>query len=537
MKNERIKRTAFLMVLLILAGFILVRSHQATQRRQVEQKLQAILSTVTFHIDNNGDELQALTAFRPSVDQLGPRSAAAYYGTLTKLYMLRADADNAFITFVDAQIQGEISRAYDIIAWLYADIAQIYVSFHTYDLATACYETALRYGESAGMSSVFYENCYTMLADLCARQGDPAQARAYYLLAEENDTEDLPEYQSMDLRRRLILADITRQEGDYTACESSLAFVGQTIDALDYPPMDFLWASGIYYPYMELCARLALERGDLEQALVYMDGMFAAGTLYGQVDSLMNFLTEAVAVLKDIDTASLAPELAAVVESYTQRLLLEFPQAFQSKNAMAGAHIYNSNLATIQVFVQKYKVENFYLLVAQCAVIVVCVIAALILFWRRSVERARIDGLTGAYTRKHFNRVLEKLKNGTAPYGVIMYDIDHFKQINDGYGHEAGDAVLRDISARVLTLLDRGCKLYRYGGDEFCIICLHKPLAEMGALAETIRACAESMCWSGGFRATLSMGAADSLDGGDVMAKVDEKMYASKEAGRNHVSW
>ena len=539
-KRLKLIRCIMLLLVFVAVAYGVAMCLRSVSQKQKGQEMLDYISTLSFSVDESDQELEGLLKFAEDIPSLSNRDAAKYYGTMTKLYMLRADADNALLTFIDSFIQAELCKAYDVIAWLFADTAQVYIDFFTYDLAIECIDSALRYGECQPMDDFFYEYCYLTLAELYARKKEPSidKAKEYYEKSLEADSVDMPEYQSMDMRRHLVLANIALLEGDNKSCTSHLDVVGDTIDALDYPPIDVLWASGIYYPYLEMRAKAALENENYEELLYYMDSMFAAGNLYGQTGSLMNSLSDIVATFKEINDELLSSELRMIIQNYTQKLVLEYPGAFQEKNIIAGTHIYNSNMATILAIVQRYNTERFYKLVAQCAIAAACLIVSLILVWQKSERKGRVDGLTGAYNRKYFNHTLESLQSGRAAFGIIMYDIDFFKQINDGYGHEAGDMVLRDITSLTMRLLGHDSRLYRYGGDEFCIIAKYMTVEQLAALAERIRKEAEELRWEvTGLRATLSMGVAHSSEGQDVMAVVDERLYKSKEAGRNFVSW
>lgn len=518
---------------------VTVGINQFLVQKQNGQELEKIIRRLTYEVDKNMEEIQLLKDFAPAVESVSERNQAVYYRTLTKLYILRDDMDNALLNFVDAQIRGEIAKAYDIIAWLYADTAQIYMEFDSDELALRCIDTALAYGAEAVMEDFFYEYCYVTKGELAARLGDTDDAAASYEKSLEYDAPDRLEYQSMDLRRDLIMADVAMQNQNLDKAGEHLSKMQEFIMTLEYPPMDALWSSGIYYPYLTLQTRYALEREQYAVAMQYMDEMFATGLMYGQISSLMTFLNDILATIDHIDLKNVSQELTDKIEENTRTLVLEYPEAFQNRNNIASTHIYNSNMITIAVFVQKYEMENLYRMIVRGVAVVILIVSGLVMLIQRSVKKGRIDGLTNAYIRRYFNEVYEDLKNSNAVFGIIMYDIDFFKQVNDGFGHEAGDWVLRDTAKVVTSLLDRNAKLFRYGGDEFIIICKKKSLEEMAVLAERIRSSVEKMKWKEGMKVSFSMGVAisDQCENRDVMAKVDEKLYESKEAGRNHVSW
>lgn len=120
-----------------------------------------------------------------------------------------------------------------------------------------------------------------------------------------------------------------------------------------------------------------------------------------------------------------------------------------------------------------------------------------------------------------------------------MLDVDHFKQINDTYGHEVGDQVLIDIVKAIHVNLTVRCPLIRWGGEEFFVCCPGMPLAEAAALADvlrhalkTVRAAEQTVTAS--FGVATWHGASDTADA--LCARVDAALYAAKQGGRDRVA-
>jgi diguanylate cyclase (GGDEF)-like protein len=165
--------------------------------------------------------------------------------------------------------------------------------------------------------------------------------------------------------------------------------------------------------------------------------------------------------------------------------------------------------------------------------------------------RAVEDGLTKLATKRHFRSQIE-LHTGLArrhgdPLSLIMIDIDHFKKINDTYGHLTGDVILRGVAEIILRNLRRtdaaAYSAYRYGGEEMSVILPKTDIARATEVAERLRAQIEArpLIGSGGekVRVTVSCGVAflspamDAID--DLIAAADQALYAAKEGGRNRV--
>jgi two-component system, cell cycle response regulator len=165
-----------------------------------------------------------------------------------------------------------------------------------------------------------------------------------------------------------------------------------------------------------------------------------------------------------------------------------------------------------------------------------------------SYDRGTIDGLTQilnkATTLNRLEESFKKAKLTETGLALIIFDLDHFKKINDTFGHQAGDYVLREVAAVVKNQLIRsGDAFGRYGGEEFVIILYGSSLQRACDVAERIRSTIEKHEFSFGGKkipVTVSLGVA-ALDRSEpnadaLFAKADQAAYRSKEAGRNRVS-
>ena len=165
---------------------------------------------------------------------------------------------------------------------------------------------------------------------------------------------------------------------------------------------------------------------------------------------------------------------------------------------------------------------------------------------RQALEKlANKDGLTGLTNRRHFmltaDAELQRAQRYQRPITIGMADLDFFKQLNDTYGHAAGDAVLRAYATLMLDTLRQSDLVCRYGGEEFAFVFPESTLLETEKLAERFRAlCAETdirLADGRLVRVTMSMGLADASDCPIEVAlkRADEALYEAKHQGRNRV--
>ena len=161
-------------------------------------------------------------------------------------------------------------------------------------------------------------------------------------------------------------------------------------------------------------------------------------------------------------------------------------------------------------------------------------------------ELATTDGLTGLFNRRHFMELAEteihRAKRYGQPMAAIMFDVDHFKRVNDTYGHDAGDEVLRALSALGVKLFREVDVLGRLGGEEFGVFLPQTSMEDAMMVAERMRAGVEAAVVAsseGDLKITISIGVATlepNVEGIEALLKhCDLALYAAKNTGRNKV--
>ncbi|MCX7142173.1 MAG: diguanylate cyclase [Proteobacteria bacterium] len=166
----------------------------------------------------------------------------------------------------------------------------------------------------------------------------------------------------------------------------------------------------------------------------------------------------------------------------------------------------------------------------------------------RNYTGAITDALTGLKNKRYGLARLEEAESFAqrhdAPLGLLMCDIDHFKHVNDTYGHPVGDAVLREVSRRIAACVRKSDVAVRYGGEEFMLILPRTGADALAIVGEKIRArvAAEAVCPRPGMPSiavTLSVGMAAYRGAGDsgdaLIARADAALYRAKQGGRNRV--
>ena len=157
------------------------------------------------------------------------------------------------------------------------------------------------------------------------------------------------------------------------------------------------------------------------------------------------------------------------------------------------------------------------------------------------------DRLTGLYNRGHWEESLKVAYARHQRYGnatsLVMLDIDHFKRVNDTYGHQAGDKVIEEVSRLIREHVRETDVAGRYGGEEFGVVLSDTDKTGAQVFAERLREAIEGLEVlhnDQSIRFTISLGVADlsqpSINHADLIARADHALFASKNAGRNRVT-
>ncbi len=160
------------------------------------------------------------------------------------------------------------------------------------------------------------------------------------------------------------------------------------------------------------------------------------------------------------------------------------------------------------------------------------------LLYERSREQARQDALTGLLGHRVFHEMLEEQTGQSDPFSVVLIDIDDFKQINDLYGHQTGDDALRLVADALRGEVRGFDKVFRVGGEEFCVLLPGLEHGDAFHVAERLRASVAGVVSA--LPVTISLGVASfpthALRRDELLTQADAALYASKRGGKNRTS-
>ena len=168
----------------------------------------------------------------------------------------------------------------------------------------------------------------------------------------------------------------------------------------------------------------------------------------------------------------------------------------------------------------------------------------LLLLNKKLEEMAHIDPLTGSYNRRHFYEVSKEIlaisKREKNSLSLAMIDIDKFKDINDNYGHDIGDEVLKILVKEIKKTIRESDIFIRYGGEEFLVIFANTNIKQALVVSQKVRKVIESCVAVEDIRFTISIGVSEFKNESDdietLLKRADVALYAAKNSGRNRVN-
>ena len=162
------------------------------------------------------------------------------------------------------------------------------------------------------------------------------------------------------------------------------------------------------------------------------------------------------------------------------------------------------------------------------------------------IDSVKTDGLTGLLNRRFFDKQLDlelaRAERANSALGFLLCDLDNFKQINDSFGHQVGDLVLKLVSSAIKDNIRETDFAGRYGGEELCVLLPDTDLTGAGEVAEKIRSAVEQLDINqeqGGLRVTVSIGVStfgeQASTAEALVQRADENLYQAKANGKNQV--
>lgn len=394
------------------------------------------------------------------------------------------------------------------------------------------YETAidtLNYGltleiENESQNNKIKEYIYLNLADIYTRINDTEKAKEYlyksYDYANENKNKDI----RSDDARKVIAANILLIHNKVNEAEKLLESIN--INGKDVVIVDE------YIPYLLLKSKIEFINGNNEEGIRIANILFDACESEQQVDIELNSINELLKTLKENNDES----KSEIISIFNDKLMTLYKQVVSDKNKNSVSYIIENidkKMIEFEYMNNKIKLNYF---ISTIITLAIAGFVILIYMLGKSKNQNMRDGLTDINNRRYFDIKYNKYIKSDKKFGLIILDVDKFKSINDTYGHSFGDEVLRKLAKTIKFNLSHSEMVFRYGGEEFCILCKKENIESVANLAQKIRHEVENLVWENNIKVTISAGVSFNNKGNDVFKEADENLYKSKSNGRNKVT-
>ena len=355
---------------------------------------------------------------------------------------------------------------------------------------------------------------------ITAMHGDNGELRGFFSVT--RDLTELSEQRLRDLRFSLVRALTDCVDVD-TAADTILELTTFTLGAT----FSEMFIARQEQGRPDSTSRHAIPRATLDAIDVAAEG--AAGPLDALIARVRTTGTRVV--VSDLDQLGASAQVAAAV-ALGVRAAIACPIATPSGIVGVLAYFFETLPS-----VETRTAETITEISAEAAHVVTRIRAqgALRDEALRMAELASTDRLTGLKNRREFDRILGTIPR--QPFAILAIDVDHLKRVNDQFGHEAGDTVLRTVATTLALMLRGWDVIARVGGDEFAAILLDVDPAEAASAAQRLRAAMHLVPTPGG-RSNISLGWASAPAGTDPMSawrRADECLYEAKRSGRDRV--
>ncbi len=314
-------------------------------------------------------------------------------------------------------------------------------------------------------------------------------------------------------------------QNQYELCAKTLSLFPENISVSSSPFLN------TYIPYLDIQSKLFFQTNKIEEGFQKTEQLITYCDTHHYENFKLQHLSDILTLCKnnaiqhtylsDFETI-LAKEYPIVLKQRTENMSTFMLYAFRNLTQNMNTLIYTKEL--------KWKTFALTTIFLLSAVI-------LLIMLKRSINKNRMDGLTNVFNRSHFNYIYDGILKNQMPFCIIIFDIDNFKSCNDVFGHEFGDEVLIKVSHTAKNAIPSSCNLFRYGGEEFCIICPNTSMQKTCQIAESIRSKIEALSWDKDTKITVSLGIAESSEHEKPLTIADERLYHSKHNGKNRYTF
>lgn len=453
------------------------------------------------------------------------------YERMAQIYKFKGDTLSFYHTMGNALYYLEKGGNRSIAVNIYEDIANYYISECNYEQAENIIQNVYSLCPISDIDDPQVKSyAYRMEAILARHSGDLKSAISYM---DESDriTEACSDqiwYASYIAINAATRAGIVFDEGRFDEAEAIIRDYRDS-EFFTVPIFADIMTRDFSLPYYDTAVKLAAREKDEKELAVLLDKASKAASQYG-------FRRKELSIILDIleGDYDLSDQTRDKLTGTTLLIYSEITKAQSDEYAaMINSPLEDGIHEQAALEREKQEQELAFSIYAITILITLTVITILTLVIRRSLT----DPLTRIGNRRGLDYYLHLLRLLRRNIHTLMIDADDFKKVNDNFGHDQGDEVLKRIGSLLNTMKGRNNRSFRYGGEEFVMIIHNLDTNAVIRIAENIRRDIEWQTWDFPRKVTVSIGLSSGTASMETVRHADECMYHSKQNGKNAVTY
>ena len=453
------------------------------------------------------------------------------YERLAQIYKFQEDTLSFYHALGNALYYLNKAEDKSIAVNIYEDIANYYLTDCNLEQAKIYVNKASEICPSEDIQDPQVKSyAYRMQAIMMIHDGNLDKARKLIdistsILSQNSDTLWYPSYVAIN---DMVYAAIYYEEGNYDEA-SSLIDKHKDSEFFSSPIYADITTRDFVLPYYDVACKLAALQDDEEQLMLYLTEYRTSSNKFGYTKQEQKILTEISEGGYELSESTRSEINDRILENY--KLIVET----QSNDyaALISEPLENGidEQANLNESLEAARHKNMLRLLDVIIAVTILLVIFLI------VSRSLRDPLTGVGNRRKMNYSLLTgfLYSGNVSF--IMMDIDNFKRVNDTYGHDKGDEVLKRLGILLKLMHNHKNRCFRYGGEEFVMIVYDSDPAMALRIAENVRRDFEWQKWDFMDGVTISLGVSTGRLSQATLVEADKNLYYSKEHGKNAVTY
>lgn len=549
MKKETNKKIIFGMIIVVAVLFLaqsLYYTKVYFEKKSNHAKvLQLINEDLLFSWDTMDEDVKYINHWI-STGHFTNEDLGRLYERASLIYMQKGDTMSYYRYLGYALYYLERSSEQDYTINVYLDLANFFLNNYAEDTADKMMEAAAQIKNFDDINDLQIKSYAFRMKGICAvYKGDFVQAEEYLEKAQEQvDLSNTGIFEECYTAINDIwMARVYCETGRYENCEALLT-KWEGHDMFTSEVYRQILLRDLVVPYQQVKLLLSTAKvlnddnpKDDETDKIKESAVISAFEEFMTVCEENGYETTELSTIIKLQR-DYPPATEKAKELMLKKLQNLYTDLFEEQNHSYADVIQGTVLDSVQQMGKLEKVEREFVSRAKFEALSVIGVGCLLVIMVLMILNSRIDVLTKLLNRKEFNRALSKAKKGNSHYGIIMIDVDYFKQVNDKYGHQNGDMVLERVGQLVQLKENGDVHGYRYGGEEFVILVERQAVSNINHIAEKLRLEMEGQKWPFDMDLviTVSMGIAVGKKDDNVLKQADDNLYLSKNKGRNTIT-